>query len=102
MNINELRRRAGIITEEIDTQWTSQVADAFARYLMGDGKQALNQLGQLSGRGPSYKNLSGDPGVYNETYKDVVKLMGEAVQRAMYHSDQSPPDRGIPGEEFKP
>ena len=85
-DIEDLQRRAGIVNEQDDSQ-LRQVADNFARYVLGDGQAALRNLQALGNAGLGFRELSTDPADYNEVYDHIAKKFYEILVGAKKAAD---------------
>lgn len=84
-DLARIRRLAGIELKE-NQDSTTLVADAMARYIMGDSDAAIGQLQRLAKGGLGFGELSDDAQMYNAVYQEVFQGFKDAIDGAVNYS----------------
>jgi len=84
-DIARIKRLAGIELKE-NQDSTTLVADAMARYIMGDSDAAIGQLQRLAKGGLGFGELSDDAQMYNAVYQEVFQGFKDAIDGAVNYS----------------
>ena len=77
MDINELKKLAGINEDADSEQWAALVADAMTRFVMGDPQRAIQQLTDLA-QGKGHPGF--EPGKdYNQSFDYLASQLRKAI-----------------------